>query len=505
MVRDDLKFFRDFYDNIHGFIGVTKLESEIIDKPIFQRLRNIRQLGLLDYVFPGALHNRFNHSIGVLHIADKMVVSLQDKGFLEGRRKIIRMAALLHDIGHYPLSHLVESVVLEDAKSKIPTTDIVIELEGENQLEFDFVSNKIHELNVELHDSRNKKKDFAHHEIISNIVIRKTEIYEILRKEFSETQINEIMQIISGSFQGPEGLIIHSELDADRFDYLIRDSHQTGVIYGLFDFDQIIRNLELFEPEDNRLVVNEKARKALEHYLMCRYFLYTTVIYHKTMVSFDIIVKNAYKGLLERKMVWSYSDLIKNFEKPELVKKFIQYNDLSFFDILQKVYDGDRPWDETKKYEISDDLLFSSIESILYRKPLKLCKSSEKLVEIKQKTEDYIYFEPAVKERIVELAEIEKEWYIKFKKNVSITEIRPYVVLGDEGPSKNEEYETIKIVKYVSPDQPEINHLIKEESSIINVLSNYNLSIKRIYTKDDEHVEKLNSAIIEYDKERKES
>ena len=76
----------------------------------------------MDYVFPGALHNRFNHSLGVLHIADKMIVSLQDKGHLPGKRKVIRMAALLHDIGHYPLSHLIEGVILEDAKSKIKTT-----------------------------------------------------------------------------------------------------------------------------------------------------------------------------------------------------------------------------------------------------------------------------------------------------------------------------------------------------------------------------------------------
>jgi len=464
-------------------------------------LRNIRQLGLLDYVFPGALHNRFNHSIGVLHIADKMVVSLQEKGFLTGRRKIIRMAALLHDIGHYPLSHLVESVVLKDAKIKIPPTGEVIEVENNNQHDYDFIPNEIHDLNVELHDSRNDSNDFAHHERISNIVIYKTEIYDILLKDFDKNAIKEIAQIISGTYPGPERLIIHSELDADRFDYLIRDSHQTGVIYGLFDFEQIIRHLELYEPEDNRLVVNEKARKALEHYLMCRYFLYTTVIYHKTMVSFDIIVKIVYKGLLERNLVWSYFDLIQKFEKPEFLNEFIKYNDLYLFHILEKVDGGYKPWVESEDYLVDDNLLFNAIKSMLYRKPLKLCKSSEKLVN-KNEQDDCILFEPAVKERIIELAKIEEYWYIQFEKHISITEISPYVILGDTTPSEDEEYETIKIIKNIAPDKSEINHLVKEKSSIISILSNYNLSIKRIYTKDDGYVNKLKGAIIKYNEDK---
>ncbi len=213
MVVDKIETHKDFYDNVHGFIKVTKLENEIIDSLFFQRLRNINQLGLLYYIFPGALHNRFNHSLGVMHIADKMTVSLQEKGFLLGKRRIIRMAALLHDIGHYPLSHLVESVVKDDAKSKIPTIDITIEDEESISPEVDISDNEIHKLNVQLHELRNPRGDFAHHERISNLVISKTEIHNILIKQFSENQINEVMQIIAGVYPGPERLIIHSEKD----------------------------------------------------------------------------------------------------------------------------------------------------------------------------------------------------------------------------------------------------------------------------------------------------
>ena len=78
----DLKFVKNIFDNVHGFIPLTQVECDIVNHDLFQRLRNIKQLGLLDYVFPGAIHNRFNHSLGVMHIADKMVVTLQKKKHL---------------------------------------------------------------------------------------------------------------------------------------------------------------------------------------------------------------------------------------------------------------------------------------------------------------------------------------------------------------------------------------------------------------------------------------
>ena len=192
MAPDDIAFHRDIYDNVHGFIKVTELENKIIDSLYFQRLRNIRQLGLLDYVFPGALHNRFNHSLGVMHIADKIVTSLQEKDYdiLNGKRELIRMAALLHDIGHYPLSHLVESVVHKDAKSKIKTTDILLEGEECNDLNLD--DNEVHTFNYDLHKSRNPSGDFANHERMASIVISKTPIYDILIDEFDVDQIRDI-------------------------------------------------------------------------------------------------------------------------------------------------------------------------------------------------------------------------------------------------------------------------------------------------------------------------
>ncbi|CAG0988696.1 MAG: phosphohydrolase [Candidatus Methanoperedens nitroreducens] len=493
MAIDKIKPFREFYDNVHGFIKVTELESKIIDSPFFQRLRNIRQLGFVDYVFPGALHNRFNHSLGVLQIADKIVISLQEENdIFSKKRELIRMAALLHDIGHYPLSHIVESVVKEDAKSKIKTSEVSINIEKSGNIVL--TGHKVHDLNCELHINRNASADFAHHERMASIVIFQTEIFNILKDGgFSEDKIRYIAQIIAGTYPGPEGLIIHSELDADRFDYLLRDSQETGVIYGIFDMDQIIRNL-VYVPEENRFAVNEKARKAVEHYLMCRYFFYSTVIYHKATVAFEWMAKEVYRGLMERKVVSSYFDLIDLFKDIESSKKFLEYNDSYFFNTLNDVAHAKRDWNSDTDYNIQDDYLIELIDNILKRKTLKQAKEEQKLIGLNDKfPSEFLY--PIVGESIVKAAKIEECWYIPFEKNLPITELSPYRGLGEPDYPFADKDQSIKIIKNPDYDtgKKRTEYLVDDNTSIIHILSNYKLKINRLYTKNEEYKERINA------------
>ena len=236
----DLEFVKNIFDNVHGFIPLTQVECDIVNHDLFQRLRNIKQLGLLDYVFPGAVHNRFNHSLGVMHIADKMVVILQKKEHLiESRdtRQIIRLAALLHDIGHYPLSHIIEVPIRKDAKERFrrlppPEGHLEVKILGEETESEDSeriatltARSSSHTLNHQLHQSINDCLDYAHHERMASIVINKSGIKDILLDsgEMDQERINDICRIIAGSHSGLEMAIIHSELDADRFDYLLRE------------------------------------------------------------------------------------------------------------------------------------------------------------------------------------------------------------------------------------------------------------------------------------------
>ncbi len=589
MTVDELITYKEFYDNVHGFIKVTELESKIIDSPFFQRLRNIRQLGLIDYVFPGALHNRFNHSLGVLQIADKMIVSLQENygekylfswdeilendsvkfaNILEqeydidwaktakfeknnndnsmrvststncillklndekteinlekdgdiidkfrlivkiennkiniygkdkeitGKREILRMAALLHDIGHYPLSHLVESVIRTDAKSKIKSDEISLEKSNDNKIDLD--ETDIQKLICDIHN-RESSFDFSHHELMATVVIFKTQIHKILKECFTTEQIRSIAQIIAGNYPGPLGLIIHSELDADRFDYLLRDSHQTGVTYGLFDLDQIIRNLE-YVSKDNKLAVNEKARRAVEHYLVCRYFLYSTVIFHKTSVAFELMIKKVYSGLMERKLFWSYFDLIDIFKSHDSAKEYLMYDDSYFFNVLKDVANGKRDWDSSIEYDIPDDFLFELIDKVLNRKPLKECIEEQKFINpLEEEPFNSRFLDEIVGESIIKKAEIEDYWYIPFEMSIPITDIHPYRSSSDISKSPRVHDETIKIVKKSDSgviEKTSIN-LVDDKTSIVHVLSKHELKINRLYTKNDEYKEKLRKA-----------
>lgn len=503
---DEIEFRKQIFDDVHGFIGITELESKVIASPFFQRLRRIKQLSLLDYVFPGASHTRFSHSLGVMQIADNMIVQLQKDEVLKGKRKLIRMAALLHDIGHYPLSHLVETCVKDDAKAKIKEKEkkdkkiLLVEengedpIEGTNKLnEINFInSSDAHISNQNLHNNRNNNFDHAHHERIAGIVINKTPLKEILLEDgtFNEDDIRTISQIIAGTYAGPESLIIHSELDADRFDYLLRDSKRTGVNYGLFDMNQIIRNLKYLKDE-GKLAVDEKAIKAVEQYLMCRYFFYTTVVYHKATIGFEIMAKKVYEGLMERKMVMSYFDLIKIFDKGEL-DKYLNYDDSYFFDRLRGISQKKILLEKVEDPKIPDEFLLELIDKIVKREPLKKVLEKSKLVKkitTSRKPENLDFFSNLFKKEVLSKG-VKDYWFIESTITESPTKISPYVNFDSENNNYGSEVaeETIRILKTDIDDGiKKKEFLIKDESSIISILGNYNLQIDRLYTKDEEY------------------
>lgn len=491
MPPDKIEFEKEIYDNVVGFVGITESELEIISTPIFQRLRNIKQLGLANYVFPGALQNRFNHSIGVLHYADEMVCSLQKKGFLKGVRKRVRMAALLHDIGHYPLSHITERVVLKDAKS-IPSPSKLIVTEQESISEKK-LNHPIHKLNLKLHPTRNDERDYAHHERIGNIVIQKTEIKQILKKYFSNKDITRINRLISGIEPSPEKDIIHSELDADKFDYLTRDSHQTGVTYGFFDVEQIIRHLEL--SEEGELVAGEKSKRAIEHYLMSKYFLYSQVIHHKTVASFNLIAQEIYRGLLERGIAWSYKDLLGKFDD-ERQPSYLIYDDEYFFDLMKGVEKDKIKLPKNEGYSIEDDKLRTFIHMVLNRQRLKLVDNQQELLD-KRDNRKIKEFSAPVIESLCREAGIEPWWFIVDEISVPPTKINPY--RSGSGDHDGSENEAIKVITMEynndGTENKRANFLIFDKSSIIRPLSLYQLNISRVYTKDEKYEHKLKTAI----------
>lgn len=267
---------------IYGFIALDDWEREIISQPAFQRLRRIRQLAWTDQVYPAAMHTRFEHSLGVMHMATALYdgVVQRCKGMLESElgyeesgikrhRRMVRLAALLHDVGHAPFSHAGE--------------DLMPRFEEEDRL--------------------------YKHEDYSTAIIR-SEFRDVIEKH--KTNVNnynfkadEIANLIEGkATESGAALwrdIISSQLDADRMDYLLRDSYHAGVEYGRYDWRRIIATVELVpdvETGSPKLGVSEQGRHAAEAMIIARYMMFNQVYFHKTRVAFDHHLQQALEAML---------------------------------------------------------------------------------------------------------------------------------------------------------------------------------------------------------------
>jgi HD superfamily phosphohydrolase len=248
LIRDPVHDIIPFDNN-----DCDRLLLELINTPEFQRLRRIKQLGMSELVFPGANHSRFAHSIGVMHNARRFIQRIEQltgKPVEERHRTGVLVAALLHDLGHGPFSHTFEKITEESHEKR--TIEIICD------------------------DTTTV-----------NEVLRKhgNWLPDLLRRFFDEDTE------ISGDGL-PEYLvqIISSQLDADRFDYLLRDSHASGAGYGEFDSNWIIQHLQLGR-SGTRLQLSSKALVAAETYVYARYHMYRAVYFHKTTRAAEVMLR----------------------------------------------------------------------------------------------------------------------------------------------------------------------------------------------------------------------
>lgn len=345
-------------DNLYGGIGLSEYEFELINTETFQRLRRIKQQGLTSYTFPCAVHTRFCHSLGVLHIMGKMAARVleEENDTVHSREyKVLRLAALLHDIGHYPLSHLTESVY----KMRRPGPLEIIP-------EFD----KIPPLTSFLEG--NDQDDSAHHEQLGREIIKKrSDIYNILKRIKIDPE--EIGEIITGTTPNKVyHQLMHSSLDADRLDYLIRDSSAAGVPYGQVDLDYLIRLISIGEDRidfggkkaiNDCIGVNIKGIHVLEHYLMARYFSYSQITRHRTTSVFETLAKAIIYHLSEVGEIYkNYNEILEIVE----TEQFLRFDDIYLMNAIQR------------SESIEDNEVYK-----LYRKTL-LCRNRIKVpIEIK--------------------------------------------------------------------------------------------------------------------------
>jgi HD superfamily phosphohydrolase len=245
-------------DPIHGDIKITGCLVDLLETPEVQRLHNIKQLGFAHLVFPGAHHTRFEHSLGCSMIASQIADILALK---EREKKLLTCAAQLHDIGHGPFSHTLESILIQ--RFGVDHVDLTEKL---ILGEYDVLDRK--------------EKQF----------ISAPSVHEILDKH----QVNnkEIVDIIRGKLSKKSYLsqLLNSTIDVDQLDYLMRDAYYTGVAYGMIDLQRLLRTMMIYK---GNLTMMRKGVSVVENILMARALMYSSVYFHKTVRIPELMLSKA--------------------------------------------------------------------------------------------------------------------------------------------------------------------------------------------------------------------
>jgi HD superfamily phosphohydrolase len=264
-------------DSIHGDIHLKEHEVHVIDTPSFQRLRQLNQLAMAQLVYPTATHTRFAHSIGALGTMERILEAAEanDIDMTNEEKDNLRLAALLHDIGHYPYSHLME---------KLDNVMLIEEeVDGAEPVAKSIDAGKI------------KYPD--HEEVGALIVTCQSDLVEAIGGKERAKAVADIFTRAKAA--DPQlSKLIHSSFDIDRCDYLLRDSYAAGVPYGQIDINYLLNNLKV---SPQRMVgFLEKALPAVEHMLLARFFLYRVVYYHKTIYGLEEVCRQLLKRLRDR-------------------------------------------------------------------------------------------------------------------------------------------------------------------------------------------------------------
>lgn len=284
---------KKFRDPIHGFICLDSSELDIVNSSIFQRTRNIKQLSLGHYVYHGAEHSRFGHMIGAAHVAGLAFDSLRQnteelkQNFKADNvdRCTLRMAALLHDIGHTPFSHALEHIL---------------------------------------------GPEYEHEQYSQTIV--KTCFEDILKK--ADIDVDVVNNLIAGDPYTEKpylSKIISGQIDVDRLDYILRDSYYSGVSYGKYDLNRIVNQLAVV---NNKFVVLEGGYEAVEQLIFARYQMYQQVYFHKTKRVFELMLQECGKILVEQgDLEYPKPDDLK---EPSKIDQYVQCDDRWFLNSIYK-------------------------------------------------------------------------------------------------------------------------------------------------------------------------
>ncbi|MBD65659.1 MAG: hypothetical protein CME62_10665 [Halobacteriovoraceae bacterium] len=448
------------FDPLYGFIYLTELEWEIIHSPFYQRLRWIKQIGFSLYTFPGAEHSRFGHSIGVMNNAHAILQSIgmavSDKVLFNPEKKTpekmwhqnIRLAALLHDLGTFCFSH---------------TTEMAYIRYGETT------------------NAKNSKGHPDDHEHLGSWIIKNTQsphgITDILNRHGIDPQvISDLVKGISDDVLANQ--ILHSEIDCDRMDYLLRDAHYTGLNYGTYDRHYLLHHFRTVNVGETKiLAIKHNALHCAEDFLNARFAWYSQVVRSARGAKFDALAEEMTFYLLEKNKIYSYSDLLDMAKNDPI--KFYGFNDQYFMTLLHNLYLEGFFNKNVRMQEIAECLLFA-------RSPrtIRIEEFKQRILNQDNKDENEKIQRRAL-EKVDEIRKIlknkgsEKDWIVEDipKKNIVFTKSKKRIIKDQKGPNVLLERDPTKILT----DNGEVQLLVDVENSIISQIQNTFNFVPNVY------------------------
>lgn len=445
---------RHVFDTIHGQLSLTRVEARILDTPYYQRLRWIRQLGFSFYIFPGATHTRHAHALGVSHIMNRIMHSIglgvpNEKLFNPKAKdektifhRTMRLAAMLHDIGTFPFSHTIEMAYINHWREQKKDSNT---------------------------------KYVANHEVLGSHIILNTNfeggITKILKEEGIDPKL--LSEIIAGNSNNlVANQLMHSDIDADRMDYLLRDAYFTGVKLGLYDVDFLIRNMAIGYVKDVPvLCVEDEAQHLVDAFLASRYFWYSQIISDGTSYKFDLIAARIHQYFLENGMAYSFEQLIEEVsQKPN---EYFTFNDSYFMAKLHEYLAGRITHPMIR--ELSEMLAQRYAPAQIKAGPIKptLIESDDHRKEVVKKVNK------AFEWLKNEIHEIDKDAWVIFdlpNKDVTFTKNIDMV----KAAAKGKDPRLLRDPAKIKHESGEVNLLITAPNSMVSVMSQYRNFLPRV-------------------------
>jgi len=369
--------FHVIKDPVHGTMQFTSVEDKwikpFIDSPHFQRLRHIKQLGMGDFIFPGAVHTRFNHCLGCSYVASQIAHKI---GLAEEERQLVTIACLLHDIGHGPFSHTFEEIFQNNLIRHEAWTPFF--LADYHTLEFFSAYNQCNP---------------RHH--------LTTEKFRLIEEMIMHTSSAKLVLAD----------IVSSQLDADRLDYLLRDSHFCGVTYGEFDFRWMLNCMAIVNQANHeRLGITHKGIGVVEHYLMARRLMTRNIYHHQKKIALESFLIKLLMSLAETlEEVSAFADIkntrlgrflmqanafnhqVRGKKNPEkykndfLVQNYPIYKELSDYDIFAVIKQLTEIKSDHPAVQIAERIHHRHMPKIIPLEHIEVDQASSLLTEFKKK------------------------------------------------------------------------------------------------------------------------